>query len=278
MERKREFMDQKVWSTILMDYIVPFRHLNSFSPPTFIGHKDSEPLLDKQLPNRLRDLAAVAPDMFIDIYSNGVLLPKWKDRGQDFIEFLSTLPNKVRYMMSHHPNNHDYTVNDYGPVVAYLKNVLRNRPSNVEFITVSHRSRWVTDEMQASWRETWKEEAANRLITVHSNCSINPWTGLMAEEATCKHGGCPYADAGHTFFGVTGNIIACCMDLEEEIVFGNVMTDEPQAMMDKLAAFYAEQRRRHAAGEKPEFQVCYDCFGHKRTDLDQLVQLGGLVA
>src|SRR5438105_2711607 len=106
MERQRAFMSDEVFGAILNRYIVPYKHVNAFCPPTFIGHKDGEPLLNKRLPDRLRALAAVAPDMKIDIYSHGLMLPKWRDRGQDFFEFLATLPNRVRYMMSFHPRNH----------------------------------------------------------------------------------------------------------------------------------------------------------------------------
>lgn len=268
MERNRAFMDNEVWEAILNKYVVPYRHVNSFCPPTFIGHKDGEPLLNKRLDSRLSDIAAVAPDMKIDIYSHGLLLPKWKERGQDFFEFLATLPNKVRYMMSYHPYNHDNSVNDYRETVKYLKTVLQNPPSNVEFITVSHESKWVPKEVQDGWRYTW----AGLPITVHCNTSINPWTGRMEDIATCHYNGCPYADFGHWFFGVTGNIIACCLDLEEEIVLGNVLTDNPVEMFAKTEAFYTEQRRILEAKELHPRGVCRNCFGQKREDT--LVQLG----
>lgn len=270
MQRKREFMSDEVFDTILRKYIAPYRHVNSFCPPTFIGHKDTEPLLDKQFMRRLRALAEVAPDMKIDIYSNGVLLPVWNKRGQDVFEFLATLPNRVRYMMSYHPHNHDDSVNDYTATVAYMKNVLRNPPPNVEFITVSHKSRWTTQEVQDAWRATWQPEIDRGVLTVHANCSINPWTGRMEDIATCAYNGCPYADFGHWFFGVTGNIIACCLDLEEEIVLGNVMTDDPAAMFAKTDAFYADQRKTLEEKRQVSRPVCSNCFGQKRTDLLQL--------
>lgn len=266
MKRKQQFMTDTVWEVILNDYIVPFKDMNSFCPPTFIGHKDTEPLIDKKLPSRLRDLSLLAPDMKVDIYSNGVLLPAWAKRGEDFFEFLATLPNQVRYMMSYHPVNHDYSVNDYGPVTEYLKGVLRNRPRNVEFITVSHKSKWVSEETQNAWVKEWEGYP----ITVHKNCSINPWTGLMEDVATCHYNGCPYADFGHWFFGATGNIIACCLDLEEEIVLGNVLQDDPMEMFSRTEAFYAEQRRILAAKERHPRGVCSNCFGQKREDLVQL--------
>lgn len=280
MQRERKFMSDEVWSKILNDYIVPYWHTNSYTPPTFIGHKDGEPLLNKRLPDRLRDLAQALPDMKIDIYSHGLMLPKWRDRGQDFIQFLASLPNRVRYMMSYHPYNHDGSINDYSPVVEYLAKVLQNPPPNVEFITVSHKSKWVPEEMQDVWSLTW----AGLPITVHNNCSINPWTGRMEDIATCKYNGCPYSDFGHWFFGATGNIIVCCLDLEEEIILGNVTKDDPKEMFNRTAKFYARQREILRAVEASpsvnpaalvDHQVCANCFGGKRSDF---VQLGVLTA
>ena len=268
-------MDDRTWDAILYKYIVPYRHVNEFCPPTFIGHKDGEPLLNKRLPDRLCDVASVAPDMHIDIYSHGLMLPKWRARGQDFFEFLSRLPNRVRYMMSYHPRNHDDSCNDYTQVIEYLRDVLRNPPRNVEFITVSHKSRWVSGGMQEAWRKTWE----GLPITVHCNCSINPWTGRMEDIATCHYNGCPYADFGHWFFGVTGNIIACCLDLEEEIVLGNVLHDNPADMFAKTEAFYAEQRRILEERRQVAHPVCANCYGQKREDIpSELIPLGVRVA
>lgn len=268
MLRKREFMSDEVWNKILHDYIVPYRFTHSHCPPTFIGHKDSEPLIDRKLPTRLRELANVAPDMSIDVYSNGVLLPAWAKRDEDFIEFLGSLPNRCRYLLSHHPRNHDDTVNDYEPVVRYLSKVLLNPPKNVEFITVSHKSKWVTTEMQFGWRLVW----AGLPITVHCNADINPWTGRI--ESDVKFGGCPYGNFGHWFFGTTGNVIACCLDLEEEIIIGNVLKDEPAVMFAATEAFYAEQRRILAAKELHPRPVCRNCYGQEPAPA--LIPLGNM--
>lgn len=270
MVRKREFMTDEVWQKILRDYIVPYRHHNEFCPPTFIGHKDSEPLIDRKLTNRLRDLASAAPDMKADIYSNGVLLPAWARRGEDFIDFLASLPIQVRYMMSYHPRNHDNSTNNYLPTIAYLSQKLLHRPPNIEFITVSHKSKWVTEDMQHQWARAWY----GLPITVHANCSINPWTGLMEDQATCHYDGCPYSDFGHWFFGCTGNVIACCLDLEEEIVLGNVMDGTPPAVMfARTAEFYDQQKRLREARALHPRGVCRNCFGQER-DKPGLIQVG----
>lgn len=270
MQRKREFMSDEVWRTILHQYIVPYKDKNRFCTPTFIGHKDSEPLIDKRLPIRLRELAAVCPDMNIDIYSNGVLLPKWAERGQDFIEFLSRLPNRVRYLMSFHPYNHDGSANDYTDTMMYLKQVLLHKPHNIEFITVSHRSKHVSVEIQEQWKKHWQ----GLPITVHCNAALNPWTGRIEEEGTVQFNGCPYGDFGHWFFGVTGNVIACCLDLEEEIILGNVLQDTAPRMFLLTEQFYDDQRKG-----KWKHQVCANCFGEKRKNIPQeLIPLGVRIA
>lgn len=270
MIRKREFMTMDVWKTIIDEYVVPYRHINAFCPPTLIPHKDGEPLLNKQQIEMLRYASDRVPDMNIDTYSHGLMLPKWRERGQDFIAFLGSLPNKCRYLMSFHPFNHDGSSNEYAHTILYLQEVLRDPPRNVEFITVSHKSKWVSEQMQAWWKEQWK----GLPITVHNNCAINPWTGRI-EEATCAYNGCPYSDFGHWFFGVTGNIIACCLDLEEEIILGNVMRDDPAEMFERTSAFYMEQRRILEAKELHPRGVCRNCYGQQRDDVPAaLIPLG----
>ncbi len=156
--------------------------------------------------------------------------------------------------------------------MEYMHSVLRKKHElgmyqNVEFITVSHKSKWVTEQMQDFWRIYWH----GLPITVHSNCSINPWTGRI-EEATTKFNGCPYGDFGHWFFGATGNIIACCLDLEEEIILGNVLKDDPGEMFVKTEAFYADQRAKVV-----KHAVCHNCHGlPPAPKASELVQLGAL--
>lgn len=274
MKRERKMLSLEIWSKILNSYVVPYKNYNTHNdcPPTVIMHKDGEPLLNKNLPAMLQMVADVDQSLKIDIYSHGLLLPK----KPDFVPFLGRLPNQSRLMVSFHWHNHDGSKNDYTATTAYLRNLVLSGelPRNVELIIVSHLIAPSTQEILDAWKATWSDCISTGRLTVHTNASINPWTGRMEDVATCHYNGCPYGDFGHMFFGATGNVVACCMDLEEEIIFGNVMTDDPAEMVAKVEAFYTEQTRRQKASEKPEYQVCYDCFGHKRTDL---VQVGGLV-
>lgn len=273
MQRERTFMTDEVFDTILNKYIVPFRHVNLHegARPTFIGHKDGEPLLNKKFPSVLRKLADACPDMNIDIYSHGLMLSKWELRGKDFMSFLATLPNRVRYMMSYHPFNHDGSVNDYKATNEYMRRILQSPPTNVEFIMVAHINKQSPAGSLEQWRESWRPEIERRVLTVHTNASINPWTGRMEDVATCKYNGCPYADFGHWFFGVTGNLVVCCMDLEEEIILGNVMTGNPDDLFIKTKEFYENQVLIKHGKSELKHEVCRNCFGMgKRQDLIDL--------
>lgn len=271
MVRKRQFMAMDVWETILEKYVAPFKERNRHCPPTLINHKDGEPLLNKRFTEMLGIASAMLPDIKIDVYSHGLMLPTWRARGNDFISFLGSLPNKCRYLMSYHPFNHDGSKNDYAATNAYMRDMLQAPPGNVEFIMVSHLSKHVSKDELLAWRDSWTPEINRRVLTVHANVGINPWTGRIDEPGTVEFNGCPYGDFGHMFFGVTGNVIACCMDLEEEIVFGNVLTDSPDAMFAKLTEFYAEQQRIARDKTGLVHEVCRDCMGMgKRADLLQV--------
>lgn len=267
MERKREFMRPEVWTTILQKYILPYKHINTPKDgrPTLISHKDGEPLLDKLLPDRLKEVSDACPDMNIDTYSHGLMLPSWRKRGRDFIAFLASLPNRCRYLMSYHPYNHDGSVNDYTGTFAYIREVLASPPKNVEFIMVAHISKQADEQAILAWKQSWE----GLPVTVHANVSINPWTGLIEDPHVSAFNGCPYGDFGHWFFGVTGNVIACCLDLEEQIVFGNVMVDDPAEMFAKVDAFYADQRARVV-----KHTVCNNCHGLPAAP--KLQQLGSM--
>lgn len=266
MERERKFMDRAVWTTILNKYVLPYKDVNTpaGNRPTLIPHKDGESLLNKQFLDLLQEASdTVGAGMNIDVYSHGLMLPVWRKRGKDVFEFFRSLPNRVRYLMSYHPYNHDGSVNDYTDTFAYMREVLANGPKNVEVIMVAHISKQADEQAILAWKESW----VGLPVTVHANVSINPWTGLIDDPHVSKFNGCPYGDFGHWFFGVTGNLIACCLDLEEEIVFGNVMVDEPQAMFDKVQEFYRAQTRREVA-----YPVCNNCFGLPQAP--KLQQLG----
>lgn len=265
-------MTREVFDTILHKYVLPFKDFNRFCPPTVIPHKDGESTLHKEYDSFIKAISDADPTLKIDIYTHGLTLPK----KAGFLEFLGELPSQLRMLMSFHFFNGDGSANDYTATDALVRQYLdENRwPRNVELILTSHVVKPMTVERLAEWKATWQQYIDRGQVTVHANVNINPWAGRMEDIATCQYHGCPYADFGHWFFGVTGNIIACCLDLEEEIVLGNVLADDPQAMFEATQAFYALQRKTLEEKRRPEHRVCDNCFGFNRNDSAQLLQIG----
>jgi len=240
-------MKLETFEAILTKYVIPYKHMNEHCPPTVIMHKDGEPWLNKRLPDMLRMVAEKDPSLKIDIYTHGL---QFKREHWDLLE---SLPNKVRMLVSFHFNNHDGTTNDYTEADKLLRTCIADA-KNVEVILVSHLIRPMTQEQLDAWKATWTSQFPN--LVVHTNAHINPWTGRIEEPGASHFLSCPYGDFGHMFFGATGNVIACCMDLEEEIVFGNVFDDDPADMVEKLVGFYAD-----VTDKKLDHQVCRYCLG-----------------
>lgn len=265
MERKGQYMSREVFDTILNRYILPYKDMNKFCPPTVIPHKDGESTLHKDYDAYIKAISDADPSLKIDIYTHGLTLPK----KSGFLEFLGSLPSQLRMLLSFHFYNGDGSANNYGPTDRLLRHYLDHDkwPRNVELILTSHIIKPMTAERLAGWKETWQHYIdQGRISAVHANVSINPWAGRMEDVATCHYNGCPYADFGHFFFGVTGNIIACCLDLEEEIILGNVMDDDPADMFLKTEAFYAEQRKILEEKRRVAHPVCANCYGQKREE------------
>lgn len=260
------FMQPDVFETILRKYVVPYKRANGGDcPPTIIPHKDGEPLLNKNYRLFMEMVRDICPDMKVAIYTDGLLLPTFAKQGRDFIDFLGTLPMVFDVLVSFHFNNHDGTTNDYGPLTDYLKAKIRTRPHNVRFILASHLVAPMTRERLDEWKASWDKE--NLGIPVHANCSINPWTGRVDDPNCVTFNACPYSDFGHWFFGATGNVIPCCLDLEEDVILGNVMTDDPAEVYERCKAFY----ERHQKRDVPH-TLCNNCYN---LPVDpQLIQVG----
>ena len=280
MDRGGSFMKKEVLETILHKYVLPFKDYQSSAypnrdnncPATVILHKDGESTLHKEYDAFVEMVSNLDSSLKIDIYTHGLTLP----RKPGFLEFLSSLPSRFRMLISFHFFNGDGSKNDYAATDALLREYLDNRhwPANVELILSSHVVRPMTLDMLATWKSSWQKYIDSGQITVHANVNINPWTGRIKEPGTVQFNGCPYGDFGHMFFGVTGNVIACCLDLEEDILFGNVMEDfpQPQQIVRRLEDFYRSQRlaQKDRSGIP---QLCRNCFGMERDDL---VQIGNL--
>lgn len=236
-------MTEDVFKRIFEEYIKPLR------PTTIIWHKDGEPLLSTKLMDYMKMVDQVYPTKF-DIYTNGILLNHY------FVKELGDLRSKVWILLSYHFFDYKGRFVDYTYVDKELLTILENCPDNVEIILATHATDFAPVEVLEGWKQKWEglKKQFKNLSAVHVNTHINPWTGLIKQENMSHFPACPYSDGNHMFFGSTGNVIACCMDLEEEIILGNVMTDTPEDIAAAREAFYTKIQKNIM-----EYDVCRRC-------------------
>lgn len=253
MKRERHFMSEEIFDVILADYILDLKYGKNSMLPTIILHKDGEPLLHPNFLELIKRIGNVKPDCKLDIYTNGLLIT------DDLFYQLSTLPNLIRILISFHFFNFDGSQNDYDKANWIIAQGLMQHYINIEVVMASHVTKYATDEMLDKWKEFWeigvKTGAYKRLTGIHKNETINPWGGLITEGNLAHFEACPYGDFGHWFIGVTGNVIPCCMDLEEEIIFGNVLKDKKVDIGDRLFSFYENLNKG-----KIEHDLCHRCL------------------
>ena len=263
MKRERQFMSKEVFNRVL-EYIcmIPDERKTKGYPPTLILHKDGEPLLHPDIRYFIRQISDARPDYRFNIYTNGLELT------EDFIEFIESLPNETRILISYHFFNGDGKRNEYSHIDHLLERCFRKDFRKIEFILTSHVNRFCSEEFLKKWQSDLLEKTkdAKTKPVVAYNTHINPWTDLIHEENTVTFEGCPYMDFGHLFIGVTGNVLPCCMDLEEELVQGNIMTDPYNVIFSRLERFY--ERLQQKRNLEP---LCLKCMKNSNYIKDNIV-------
>lgn len=252
MKRKRENMTDEVFNVIFNKYILNLKDEEERLgyPPTIGFHGNGESLLHPKIKEYLLKISMCRPNFRYNLYTNGLLLT------EEFIDFLGHLPNKVWLFISFHFYNYDGKRNDYSKVDELMLRVLTEKEySNIVFAFTSHVTRYITKDDLNTWGKIWNSKVPEDKLTVSVNNCINPWTGLIHEDNCVKFDACPYADFGHLFIGVTGNVVPCCMMLEEDVKFGNVLIDPYKQIINKAEKFYADMRKKTIDEE-----ICKKCL------------------
>lgn len=233
MKRKRTFMTDEVFEKAL-EYINQLENKEKELgyPPTIILHKDGEPLLHPKLEQYITRIAELRPEFRLNLYTNGLLLT------EKFVEFLSELPNRIWLLVSFHFFNADGSKNDYEHTTKVIQYGIEKNYPNIDFVLTSHVTRFCPEEDLHKWENSWLKYSGKGNWYCALNKHINPWTGLIKEDNCVTFDSCPYGDFGHLFIGSTGNVIPCCMVLEEDIIFGNIMTDSKENIFKKAEQFY----------------------------------------
>jgi MoaA/NifB/PqqE/SkfB family radical SAM enzyme len=222
---------------------------------TVILHKDGEPFLCPYFPNYFARIADKTTAK-IDVYTNGTLMKP------EMVKFMSDNTvknkNKIWLLVTFHCFDKNGNPYDLTKVEKNLRDCLDLDLPRVEFIISMHKldqtDEKFTQDFHAKWSNVRQQKP--QLKAIHVNTCINHWAGRVNNQKDMAHyDACPYMDASHLFIGVTGNVMPCCMDMEEEIVFGNVALDAWSDIMEKREKFYVRLRDR----EVPH-PLCSQCL------------------
>lgn len=239
MKRKRRVMSDEVLEKIFSDYLPSLKNEEAERgyPPTIILHKDGEPLLHPNFEAIVRTISEIAPKFRFNIYTNGLLLT------DGIINMLGSLPNLTWLYVSYHFFNFDGSVNDYAKTNYVVWRGIEKKLDNVAILATSHITRFASREFLEAWESDWRSNIHDGIEGAYGlmiNNHINPWTGLIEEENCVTFDGCPYQDFGHLFIGVTGNVIPCCMDLEEVLSVGNILEESKDVLFERMSDFYSK--------------------------------------
>jgi len=250
MERPLEHMSERVFK-----YLEHFIESCEQREPltTMILHKDGEPLMCPFFDDYFARITHKTKAK-IDLYTNGYLLTPER------VQFMSNMApdNKIWVLVSFHNFKFDGTRYDLAKVEENLKACLELDVPNVEFVVSMHKLDLTDEAWTHDFYVKWTNISIQKrqLKAVHVNSCINHWAGRVKQEQEMAHFSvCPYMDAAHFFIGVTGNVMPCCMDMEEEIVFGNICNDKWTDIRERRLDFY----KRHQAREVPH-SLCSKCL------------------
>lgn len=213
--------------------------------------KDGEPLLYPGLLDLMKRWETSVPAF--DIFTNGLRLT------EEFLQSLSNLTAQVRLLVTFHYYNANGKKNDYEATSKLLQRyVKRGIAKNVNLVVVLHVSKLASEADIADWSKTWNGVTEKHPeVVAHVNRDINTWAG-MVPDGNITQTACPYQDGRHLFIGVTGNVIGCCVDLEERNILGNIVTDSFEQILETRDLFYAKL----VAGECPS-RLCSCCLGRE---------------
>jgi len=250
MKRNKQDMELDTFNKLLNDYIVPLEG----NRPAIIFHINGEPLFASNWEYMVREVSKKRPDAFIDIYTNGILL------DDKVMDVLVSLPSSFRVYVSFHfrMKNSSVLVNYKDLHYDHIERSVKRNARNVEFIFVSHLHDGISEDILDEWKSYWEQKLKlfpNRVGGVHINPNINPWGELISDSHCVTFASCCYENGEHLFVGNTGNVLPCCLDLEEEMILGNIMIDSKEQIMENRNKFYSSLSNKETLGV-----VCRRCL------------------
>lgn len=225
MQRKPKDLQEEVLEAVIDRILRPYRM------DSVVVSMSGEPLLNRRFCDVLTRISEVHSGAY-ECYTNAI------HYTLQHHQFLAGLPNHTRLLMTHHLYGADGRRVNYDAASAVLLECLQNSVPNVEYILATHATPMAPEEELQAWHAYWQKVGTRypSLSAVHLNRAVQTWAGKV--EGNTQFSACVYAVGSHLFIGATGNALPCCVDMEEELAFGNILTDPLEVLMERRAVFY----------------------------------------
>jgi len=206
-KRKKEFVSYETFYKAVDMFIA--------DTTTLILSKDGEPLIHPDF-CALFSYVAGRYSGKIDIYTNGVFLTN------DILDMLGSTQNDICLFVTDHTVSREGT-QDTTKTLSNFTNAVDRGFSNITLNLTKHSFDGKNTEDE-TWLRTWNvyKHAHSNVTAVHLNTHKNSWAGFVGTE---KYETCPFMEYEFIGVGITGNVTMCCLDLNEELVAGNILTD-----------------------------------------------------
>ena len=251
MTRSREVMKPAVLDNLVENYIM------GKGIETVVLSKDGEPLLYPNIKEAIQKICEVSRCR-VEIYTNGLALNK------QFVDYLTQFNNQFFVYLTFH--RYDYLGNREERclgVCEELKRIIKSEPDNVQIVVVVHATDYEDKGDLETWELYWNKKVRQYMClhAAHVNYNINPWPRRQIRAVhNTDPKACPYTEGSHIFVGVTGNVTACCGDIDEEIILGNIVVDDPETIESNRYDFYYKMRNDVYSEE-----LCQICIGKKEV-------------
>lgn len=241
MKRQRGRMEDAVYRKILTDA----KEMEMFIDRVSLQGL-GEPLMDKEIGERVYLARQTFPQADISLYTNGSKLDhhaiaKLKGAGLNLLVVSLTGANAEERQAA-------MGLDDYEQVVAQIEVARKILPVKVKLIT----SRDLVQDMDAQgFIDRWGRDA---MVTYEGNWAGEGW----------KFRGAPHKRACHRaleqlMFLWDGRMALCCFDGEGHMTFGNVKDKTVRELWESDER--SDVRAKHLSGRRAEIPLCRNCTG-----------------
>lgn len=233
-------------------------------------NSDGEPLLDNNLPDRIRMLKNIGIQ-HINISTNGQLLTEKKiyaliESGLDDIRvsidgYTKETFEKIRCGLN------------YETVVQNTKNLIRLRNEMNRKMSIRIRLVELEDNKyeRREWADYWNS-FINSAIDKVQIMPMHTWSGKITEETSEKiefYADKPCVSVFSSFtVNYNGYVQLCDSDIEQEMLMGNVMTQTIEEIW--RGEHFEKIRKLHAEGERNQVKICRGCDHWSREFKEQM--------